>query len=239
MDDAAAKDGASARGGSTATNGTGGTGGTTQGGGQSGGEDVTTIFPDLDASAAGSGGTSSAGGTDAGSNMGGSADASTVASSCFGGGSKVTFTGDGVGTCDNPLRVDLSAGNPDDVSFLTLPSTMLDETLPDTGKCGAGAMRDFVLLVWVPAGADLEVSVDGVKNRDPLVIVIDPPTADCATGTASQCVDRGGVGDCEYLRINAPAANDPGYRQLVISELESTSTRYTLRLRLLAPGGGA
>ena len=209
--------------------------------GKTGGMNSSNIFPSVDASTA-SGGTTASGTGDAGS--GSDADGSVPmgsidAAACFDSGVEVAFEGNGTGSCDNPLRVDLSAGYPGDVSYVTLPDVLLDTDLPVPDKCGAGTTRDLALLVWVPLGADLEVTVDGVIGADPLVLVVDPATADCASGTAAQCVDRGGMGACEYLKIPAPTDADPGYRQIIVSEVIATDTPYTLRLRLQWSGTGA
>jgi len=229
--------------GDASTAGSGGSG--SQGGNmnKTGGSDGSNIFPDLDATVEGNGDASSQNTMDAGIDSGSLSDGSTGnpidSASCFSDGVATSFVGDGVGSCAAPLGIDLSAGNPGDVSYVTLPATTLDETLPATGRCGADTARDLVILVWVPYGADLEVTVDKAKGADPLVVVIDPPTADCSTGTIAQCVDRGSVGQCEYLRIRAPSVSDPGYRQIAISEMVDSGTPYTLRLRLQNPGGGA
>ena len=235
--------GGSAGDGDASTTGSGGSG--SQGGAMSktGGSDGSNVFPSLDATVDGSGGASNPNTVDASIDSGMLSDGSTGNSidsaNCFNNGVAAAFVGDGVGSCEMPLGVDLSAGNPGDVSYVTLPTTSLDVALPATSKCGADTARDLVLLVWVPHGADLEVTVDAAKGADPLIVVMDPPTADCSAGTISQCVDRGGIGQCEYLRIRAPSASDPGYRQLVVSELVDSGTPYTLRLRLQNPSGGA
>lgn len=216
--------------------------------GNTGGAGGSDIFPDLDASTSGTGGKGTAGGTggtgngDAG--LGSGSDGSLPmgpndAAECFDGGVAAAFEGSGTGDCGDPLRLDLSAGDPGDVSYVVLPTSQLDTNLPVPDKCGAGTARDLVLLVWVPLGADLDVTVDGEAGADPTILAVNPATADCGTATVSQCVDQGGKGACEYIKIHAPATADPGYRQIVVSEVKATETPYTLRLRLQWSGTGA
>jgi hypothetical protein len=95
-----------------------------------------------------------------------------VTSSCLSGGTQVL--GSGSGTCAAPAVVDLRDSYPGDIREHYVQGAQgADEGgEPNSSYCGvASTARDFVYEVLLPAGADLEMSVDGASGADPVIFV--------------------------------------------------------------------
>lgn len=146
----------------------------------------------------------------------------------------------GAGTCSDPMRVDLTAMPLDDSRFVTLPSSGGDDGIPPMGKCGQGAGTDRVVAVRVPAGNDLEISVEGTSEMDPVVRALDGGTQGCGKPITVMCIDGGGVGACEYTRLRwGSAALAGGVAHVVVSEISTSGRAPRLHLRLRDPGSGS
>jgi hypothetical protein len=163
---------------------------------------------------------------------------SAQGAACLGAGSQVTPSGEGA--CASPFIIDMRALDHGDGVFHSAGAESTNGLVPSIGKCASGTARDIVYTVQLPSEADLEVSVDAAPGADPSILVQAGPDATCEAAAALECIDEGGAGDCEYLRVRAAQGGFEGATpQVVVGEVEHSGVPLTVRFRLIDPAGGS
>jgi hypothetical protein len=154
-----------------------------------------------------------------------------VTSSCLSGGTQVL--GSGSGTCAAPAVVDLRDSYPGDIREHYVQGAQgADEGgEPNSSYCGvASTARDFVYEVLLPAGADLEMSVDGASGADPVIFVHED--SDCGQ-PINACANDTGSGGCEF--VSATHANGTIYGQapfVTLAEATNSGVAFYTRFKI-------
>jgi hypothetical protein len=166
------------------------------------------------------------------------ADADTDVA-CFEGGTDLgTLTGGG--SCNAPLRVDLSAVGIGDVVYATIdPGLGGDEAdfgsgIRACGVMGAGTARDVIFALTLPSSGILgfEVGVDAGASADPRILVFEDTSCQ---QPVNACADETGPAEAECLFANGGTGVYFGTAPYVaVSEAAASGEALVVRFRTVA-----
>lgn len=154
-----------------------------------------------------------------------------VVSSCLSGGTQIASVGSG--TCAAPAVLDMRNSYSGDIRlhYIGAAAGADEATEPASTTCGiASTARDFVYQVLLPAGADLDMSVDAAGGANPVLFVHEDSAC---SQPINVCADDAGVGGCEFVSATHGSGAISGQAPYVtLSEATNSGVAFYTRFKV-------